>query len=81
VGIEQLATLLRENQAAVVSAKVDTLDEPLFVEMFECVAVGVEILFGHDAEGADGGQRTAVFAVQLVNAITIDNQLAFLSAR
>ena len=43
--------------------------------------VDVEVLFGHDPEGADGGQRAAVLAVQLVDAITINDQLALLAAR
>ena len=43
--------------------------------------VDVEVLFGHDAEGADGGQRAAVLAVQLVDAIAVDDQLALVAAR
>ena len=43
--------------------------------------VDVEVVFGHDPKGADGGQRAAVLAVQLVDAVAIDNQLALLAAR
>jgi hypothetical protein len=45
------------------------------------VVVGVEVLCGHDSERADGSQRTAVLAVQLVQTVAIDNELAFLAAR
>ncbi|MGH9372153.1 MAG: hypothetical protein ACRD15_11540 [Vicinamibacterales bacterium] len=49
--------------------------------MVEGVAVDVEVLFGHDTEGADRGQGTAVLAVQLVDTVTINDQLALLAAR
>ena len=49
--------------------------------MVERLVVDVEVLFGHDPEGADGGQRAAVLAVQLVDAIAINDQLALLAAR
>jgi hypothetical protein len=41
----------------------------------------VEVLFGHDSERAYGGQRTTVLAVQLVDAVAIDNELAFVAPR
>ena len=43
--------------------------------------VDVEVLCGHDPEGADGSQRAAVLALQLVGAIAINDQLALLAAR
>jgi hypothetical protein len=49
--------------------------------MIEAVVLDVELLFGHNTEGADGGQCAAVLAVQLVGPITIDDQLALVAAR
>ena len=72
---------MREGQAALVVAKVNGLDEALVAQVVERVVVDVEVLFGHDPERADGGQRAAVLAVQLVDAVTIDDQLALLAAR
>ena len=40
-----------------------------------------EITLGDDTEGADGGQGTAILAVQFVDPVTIDHQLALLAAR
>ena len=42
--------------------------------------VGVEVLFGHHSERADGGERPAVLAIEFVNAVTINDQLALLAA-
>jgi hypothetical protein len=36
------------------------------------IVVGVEVLFGHHSEGADGRQRAAVLPIQLVYAVAID---------
>jgi hypothetical protein len=46
----------------------------------ERIVLGVEVLFGHDSERADGGQRAAVIGVQFVHPVTIDHQLALLAA-
>ena len=81
MGIEQVTALLREDHTALVVAKVDGLDKPLAAKMVEGVVVDVEVLFGHDTEGADGGQCTAVLAVQLVDTVTFKDQLALLAAR
>jgi hypothetical protein len=43
--------------------------------------IGVEVLFGHNSERVDGGQRAAVLAVPLVHAVAIHHELAFLAAR
>lgn len=64
VRVKQVAALLREDQTALVVAKVDGLDEPLVAEMVDGAPVDIEILFGHDSERADGGQRTTLLAVQ-----------------
>jgi hypothetical protein len=81
VGIEQVTALLREDHTALVVAKVNGFDEPLVPQMTEGVVLDVEFLFGHNTEGADGGQRAAVLAVQLVDTITIYDQLALLASR
>ena len=69
VGVEQIAALLCEGQAAFVAAKVDGVDEALVAEVTEGIVVDVEVLFGHDSERADGGQRAAVLAIQLVDTV------------
>jgi hypothetical protein len=79
--VEQIASLLCERQAAFVPAKVDSLDETFVAEVANGVEVCVEVLFRHDSERADGGQRTAVVAVQLTDTVAIDNELASLAAR
>jgi hypothetical protein len=81
VGIEHFAAFLRENQAALVFAKIEGLDKTLVLKMVERTPVSVEVRFGHDAEGADSGQGAARLAVQLVNAVAMDDQLALLAAR
>ena len=81
VGIEQVTALLREDYTALVVAEIDGLDEPLVAEMVERVVVDVEVLFGHDAEGADRGKCAAVLAIQLVDAIAVDDQFARLATR
>jgi hypothetical protein len=43
--------------------------------------IDVEVVLTHDAEGANGGQRAAVLAAQLVDAVTDRDQLALLAAR
>jgi hypothetical protein len=62
-------------------AKVNDIDEALIAQVVERLVVDVEVVFGHDPEGADGGQRTAILAIQLVYTVTINDQLALLSAR
>jgi hypothetical protein len=49
--------------------------------MAEGVVLDIELLFGHDTKGADGGQGTAILAVEFVDTATIDDQLALLAAR
>ena len=79
--VEQVAPLARERQAALVVAEVHRLDEALVAQVFERVVVDVEVVLGHDPKGADGGQRAAVLAVQLVDVVTDHDQLALLAAR
>jgi hypothetical protein len=80
VGVEQVAPFARERQAALVVAEIDRLDEALVAQMVERVGVDVEVVLGHDAEGADGGQRSAVLAIQLIDAVADRDQLALLTA-
>jgi hypothetical protein len=81
VRVEQITPLFREGQAAFVPAKIHALDKAFVAEVAERIVVCVEVLFRHHSERADGGQRTAVLAVQLVDIVAIDNELAFLAAR
>jgi len=43
--------------------------------------VDVEVVLRHDPKGADGGQRAAVLAVQLIDVVTVHDQFASLAAR
>lgn len=79
--VEQLAALARERQARRVVAEIDRLDEALVVQVVERLTVNVEVVLGHDAERADGGQRAAVFAVQLVHAVAVHHECALVAAR
>jgi hypothetical protein len=81
VRVEQLPAFLREDHTSLVVAKVDDLDEPLVAEMVECVVADVEIVLGHDTNGADDSQCSVVLAVQFVDTVTIKDQLALLAAR
>jgi len=63
------------------SPKSKGLDEPLFVEVLEGIVRKIEIVFGHDPKRADGGQRPAVFAVQLVDSVAVNDQFALVAPR
>ena len=54
--VEQVSTLAREGQSALVVAKVHRLDKALVAQVCEGVVVDVEVVFGHDPKGANGGQ-------------------------
>jgi hypothetical protein len=41
----------------------------------------IEIVFRHDTERTNSSQRSAVFAIELVDAVAIDDQLALVTAR
>jgi hypothetical protein len=81
VRIEEVSAVLCQGHAALVVAKVNDIDEALIAQVVERLVVDVEVVFGHDTEGADGGQRAAILAIQLVYTVTINDQLALLSAR
>jgi hypothetical protein len=78
--VEQIASLFGEGQTTFVPTKVDRLDETFVVEVAKSFVLGGKVLFGYDSERADGGQRTAFLALQLVHTVAIDNELAVLAA-
>jgi hypothetical protein len=51
------------------------------VEVLKGFVRKIEILFRHDAERTDDGQRAAVFAVKLVDSIAINDQLPLVASR
>jgi hypothetical protein len=53
----------------------------LVAEVSEGLVVGVEILFGHHSERADGSERAAVLAIQLVHTVAMHDQFALFAAR
>jgi hypothetical protein len=80
VRVEQIASLFGERQAQFAPAKIDGLDKALVAEVPQRIVLGVEVLFRHDSERADDGQRVAVLAIQFVHTVAIENELAFLAA-
>jgi len=81
VRIEQVSPFRREGHSALTIAQVNQFDEPLIAEALKGVVLKIDLVFRHDAECADGGQRTAVFAVKLVDSIAIYDQLALVATR
>src|SRR5262245_17782624 len=55
VGLEQVTAFRRKGQPAFTVAKLDGLHEPLIVEVVECVARKIQVVFRRDPKGADGG--------------------------
>jgi predicted GIY-YIG superfamily endonuclease len=68
------------HRKALAIAKLHGLDEPLIMEVLKSVVRKIEIAFRDDPERADDGKRTAVFAVQLVDSIAVNDQLALIRA-
>jgi hypothetical protein len=60
---------------------INGLNKPLIVEVVEGVARKIQVVFRHDPKRADGGKSPAVFAVQLVHSVAINNQFALVAAR
>jgi hypothetical protein len=79
--IEQVSPFRRQSQAALAVAKVNQLDVALIVEVLRGVVRKIKLVFRHDAERADGCQRTAVFAVELIDSIALNDQFALVTAR
>ena len=53
--IEEVSAVLCERHAALVVAKVNDIDEAVFSQVLERLVVDVEVVFGDNPEGADGG--------------------------
>jgi hypothetical protein len=81
VRIEQISPVGREGQSALAVAQVNQVDEPLIVEVLKGVVRNVEIVFGDHPKCTDDSQRAAVFAVELVDSLAIDNQLSLVATR
>jgi hypothetical protein len=81
VRIEQVSPFIRQRQSAVAVAQVNQLDESLLVKVLQGAVRNIEIVFRHDAEGAYCGQRAAVFAVQLIDSVAINDQPPLVAAR
>jgi len=81
IRVKQVSAVLRQDDSAIVVAEVNGRDQPLIAEVVERVVVDVELVLGNDTEGADRGQCSAVLAVQFVDTVTIQDQLALLAAR
>ena len=81
VRVEQVSTLAREGQSALVVAQVHRVDKALVAQVCQAVVVDVEVVLGYDPKGADGGQRAAVLAVQFVDSVAVHNQLALVAPR
>ena len=62
-------------------AKLHGLNEPLIVEVVERVARKIQVVFRHDPKRADGGKSPAVFAVQLVHSVAVNDQFALVAPR
>jgi hypothetical protein len=72
--MEQVASPARKRQPALAVAKVNGLNEPLIVQVVEGIARNIQVVFRHDPKRADGGKCPAVFAVWLVDPITVHGQ-------
>jgi hypothetical protein len=81
VGCQGVPPLPGELHAAPIAAKVNGSDKSGILKVVEGLSVDVQVVLRHDAEGSNGGQRSAVFAVQLVGPVAVHDQLAFVAAR
>jgi hypothetical protein len=81
VRIEQVSPFSRERQSAFAVAQVNEVDEPLIVKVVQGVVRKIEIVFRYDAKCTDDSQRAAVFAVELVDSLAINNQLSLVATR
>ena len=88
VGLEEVAPAVGQGNGAVFGAERRRANQPFVLQMLEAssralrvVAEVVEIAFGNDAKRADGRQRAALGAVDLVDAVALANRPALASAR
>jgi hypothetical protein len=63
VRVEQFASLFGKGQAAFAAAQVNGLGKVLITEVAKGYVLGIEVLFGHDSERANGCQRATVLAI------------------
>jgi len=87
ISVEQVLALVREDDRLVVFAKRDGPNQPFVAEVVERVVVGTviavspEVLLRHDTERANRRKHAAVLAIQLVDSVAVDHQLARVAAR
>jgi hypothetical protein len=87
ISVEQAPALVREDDRLVVFAKRDGPNQPFVAEVVERVVVGTviavspEVLLRHDTERANRRKHAAVLAIQLVDSVAVDHQLARVAAR
>jgi hypothetical protein len=81
VRIEQVSPFRRKRQSALAVAEVNQFDDPLVVEVVNGAVGNIEVMFWDDAERTDDGQRTAVFAVKLLDSVAVNDQFALVTAR
>ena len=81
VRLEQITTLRRKGQPSFAVAEFNSRNEPLIAEVVERLARKVEVAFRHEPKGADCGKCPAVFAVQLVNSVAVNDQFAHVTPR
>jgi hypothetical protein len=77
IRLEQVTTLGGQDHRSVVGAQCRRAQQTLLFEvalgLASVVAAIVEVAFGDDAESADGGERPAFGAVDLVDAIAVSH--------
>jgi hypothetical protein len=85
IGVEQVPALVREDDGLVVFAERDGPNQTLIAQVVQGVVVSTPITskipLGDDSERADSRQGAAVLAIQFVDPVTVDNQLARVAAR
>jgi hypothetical protein len=81
VRLEQVTSVGCKGEAALALAKLHGLDEPLILKVLKSIARKVQIVFRHDPKRADSGKRPAVFAIQLVHSVAVNDQFALVATR
>jgi hypothetical protein len=81
VRMQQVASVDCEGEAALAVAKLHGRDEPLIVEVVEGIARKIQVMFRHDTKRADGGKGPAVFAVKLIDSVSVNDQFPLVTPR
>ena len=85
IGLEQVPALVREDDGLVVFAQRNGPNQTFVTQVVQRVVVRVpvtsEITLGDDSERTDGRQGTAVLAIQFVDSVAVNHQLARVAAR